>query len=272
MMLCQRTTSCHLGDDPIHSAQHEYRFPTIIQLDEVAPPSPSSRKPLLSPVPSSSQSYDYYTSSEEYEEVEDDEDEEEATESYCSSDPTCPGVGVGDSERASAMASAPVEQKAKMSRVLAWRNSFDSVFADDNAGMSRPRLLPHLWDPVPTPFLRFLRSSGFGSVNGSHVSDSPVTLASHVPLPLFCFFLTLPSISSGVNVIEAEILARVGRRRERRGWDPTRIGCCKSILPSGPSPFQAYPRPTCVTPHRQLNTFLLAAIPNPLLYLAHGRV
>jgi hypothetical protein len=145
MILCQRTTSCHLGDDPIHSTQHDYRFPTIIQLDEVAPPPPSSQKLLLSPVPSSSQSYGYYTSSEECEEVEDDEDEEEATESYCSSDPTCPVFGVEDPERASALASAPVEQKAKMSRVLAWRNSFDGVFAEDNAGMSRLSPLPHRW-------------------------------------------------------------------------------------------------------------------------------
>ena len=141
-MLCQWTTPRHLGDDPIHSTQHGYRFPTIIQLDEVAPPPSSSQKPLLSPGPSSSQSYDCYSSSEEYEEVEDDEDEEEATESYCSSDPTCPGFGVEDPERASAMASAPVEQKAKMNRVLAWRNSFDSIFAEDNAGMSHIPSVP----------------------------------------------------------------------------------------------------------------------------------
>ena len=69
---------------------------------------------------------------------EEEEEEEEATESYCSSDPLCPGFGVADPERASAMASAPVEQKAKMSRVLAWRNSFDSVTAEDNSGMFPP--------------------------------------------------------------------------------------------------------------------------------------
>lgn len=132
-MLCQLPATYCPGDDPARSAQHEYRFPTIIQLDEVAPPPPSSQKATLSPVPSSSQSYGYYSSSEECEEVEDEEGEEEATESYCSSDPSCPGFCVGDSELESAATSAPVEQKAKMNRVLAWRNSFDSVFAEDNA-------------------------------------------------------------------------------------------------------------------------------------------
>lgn len=193
-MLCQRTTSCHLRVDPMHPAQHEYRFPTIIQLDEVAPPPPSAQKPLLSPVPSSSQSYGYYSSSEECEEVEeDDDDEEEATESYCSSDPTCPGFGVGDPERASATASAPVEQKAKMSRVLAWRNSFDSVFTEDNAGMSHPY-------PLPLPFRYFaaapslspttsLRSNDFGSVRAfPRISESPTCpLPSHVPSSSFYF-------------------------------------------------------------------------------------
>lgn len=135
-MLCQWSATYCLGDDPARPAQHEYRFPTIIQLDEVAPPPPSSQKASLSPVPSSSQSYDYYSTSEEYEELEVDEEEEEATESYCSSDPSCLGFGMEDSERGPVTASAPIEQKAKMSRVLAWRNSFDSVFADDNAGVS----------------------------------------------------------------------------------------------------------------------------------------
>ncbi|KAF9784912.1 hypothetical protein BJ322DRAFT_1108390 [Thelephora terrestris] len=128
-MLCQWSATYCLGDDPARSAQQDYRFPTIIQLDEVAPPPPSSQK---SPVPSSSQSYDYYSTSEECEEVE----EEEATESYCSSDPSCPEIDMGDSERGSVTTSAPVEQKAKMSRVLAWRSSFDSVFAEDNAGLN----------------------------------------------------------------------------------------------------------------------------------------
>lgn len=147
-MWCQWSAPCRLGDDPIRPAQHEYRFPTIIQLDEVAPPPPSSQKALLSPVPSSGQSYDYYTSSEECEEVENEEEEEEATESYCSSDPSCPEFGMEDPERASVMASAPVEQKAKMSRVLAWRNSFDSVSAEDHAGRSRLFLPLHPW-PCP---------------------------------------------------------------------------------------------------------------------------
>lgn len=149
-MWCQWSTSYRLGDDPIHSPQHEYRFPTIIQLDEVAPPPRSSQKALLSPVQSSSQSYDYYSSSEGCEEVEDDDDEEEATESYCSSDPSCPGLGIADPERASAMASAPVE---KMSRVLAWRNSFDSVFTEDNSGMFPPVPLATLLLFLPYPLL-----------------------------------------------------------------------------------------------------------------------
>jgi len=151
----QWPSSYRLGDEPIRSTQHEYRFPTIIQLDEVGPPPPSSQKALLSPVTSSSQSYDYYSSSEECEEVEgvedEEEDEEEATESYCSSDPSGPRLGAGDPERASAT--------VKMSRVLAWRNSFDSVFNESDAGMfclcpSTPFLLPagspHLAILVPT--------------------------------------------------------------------------------------------------------------------------
>ncbi|KAF9644048.1 hypothetical protein BDM02DRAFT_3190950 [Thelephora ganbajun] len=138
-MRCQWSTSYRIGDDPIRSAQHECRFPTIIQLEEVAPPPPPSQKALFSPVPSSSHSCDYYSSSEEYEEVEG-EEEEEATESYCSSDPSCPGFGMGDQGRASAMASTPVEQKVKMSRVLAWRNSFDGVFAEDSAGLNFPNI------------------------------------------------------------------------------------------------------------------------------------
>jgi hypothetical protein len=71
------------------------------------------------------------------------EDEEEATESYCSSDLS--GPRTGDPERASEAASAPVEQTAKMSRVLAWRNSFDSVFTESNAAvlMSLKRKYSH---------------------------------------------------------------------------------------------------------------------------------
>ena len=185
-MWCQWSASYRLGDDPIRSAQHEYRFPTIIQLDEVGPPPPSSHKALLSPVPSSSQSYDYYSSSEEYEEV---EEEEEATESYCSSDPLDPGFGTGDPEHTSGVASAPVEQTAKMSRVLAWRNSFDGAFAEDNAGMFRlfpfalPPFQPSATSPRPTILFRG---------QGSHVSGYP--FPSHVP-PSRSAFLTQPSIS-----------------------------------------------------------------------------
>ena len=159
-MWCQWSASYRLGEDPLRSAQHEYRFPMVIQLDEVVPPPPSTHKALLSPVQSSSQSYDYYSSSEEYEEIEDEEEEEEATESYCSSDLLGPGSGTGDPERASAVASAPVEQTVRMSRVLAWRNSFDSVFAEDNTGMFH--LFPSLY-----PFLatRHIPTSGnFGFV------------------------------------------------------------------------------------------------------------
>ena len=159
-MLCQWSTSNCLEDHPVRSVQHEYRFPPIIQLDEVDPP-PPAQKSSFSPVPSSSQSYDYWSSSEECDEVEDgeeEEEEEEATESYCSSDPSCPGLGVEDAEPT---VSAPVEQKVKMSRVLAWRNSFDSVFADDNAGMFSfapsgaleippPRHSPLATSPYPT--------------------------------------------------------------------------------------------------------------------------
>jgi len=183
----QWSTPYRLGDDPILSAQHEYRFPTIIQLDEVAPPPPSSQKALLSPVPSSNQSYDYYTSSEECEEVEDgdgdqdEEEEEEATESYCSSDPSCPEFGMEDPERPSAGASAPLEQKVKMSRVLAWRNSFDSVFAEDHEGTSRPRHSHHTpWDFFSIPFLPLAvspTSDDYGSVENSHVPGC------HVPSP-----------------------------------------------------------------------------------------
>lgn len=148
----QWSTSYRLGDDSIRSAQHEYRFPTIIQLDEVGPPPPSSHKALLSPVTSSSQSYDYYSSSEDCEEVEEvedeEEDEEEATESYCSSDLSGPRLGTGDPERASETASAPVEQTVKMSRVLAWRNSFDSVFTESDAGMFCLCPSPLLWYPA----------------------------------------------------------------------------------------------------------------------------
>ena len=149
-MLSQWSTSHCLGDHPARSGQHECRFPPIIQLDEVAPP-PPPQKSSLSPVPSSSQSYDYWSSSsEEFDEVEDGEEEEEATESYCSSDPSCPGFGMGDSDRGSTTASAPVEQKVKMNRVLAWRSSFDSVFVEDNAGMFSHTLLCH---PLGTFFL-----------------------------------------------------------------------------------------------------------------------
>lgn len=162
-MWCQWSAAYRLGDDPIRSTQHEYRLPTIIQLDEVAPPPPSSQKPLLSPVPSSSQSYDHYSSSEECEEVEDEEDEEEATQSYCSSDPSCLGLGVEDPERAPVAASVPVEQTTRMSRVLAWRNSFDDVFAEDNAGVFCLCLSPHRWH-LALPFPCYLASDDFGSV------------------------------------------------------------------------------------------------------------
>ena len=176
----------------------------VIQLDEVVPPPPSTHKALLSPVQSSSQSYDYYSSSEEYE-VED-EEEEEATESYCSSDLLGPGSGTGDPERASAVASAPVEQTVRMSRVLAWRNSFDSVFAEDNTGMFH--LFPSLY-----PFLatRYIPTSGdFGFV-GLVPTYPGCPLPSHVSSLSFPFFSHLRS-SSSVDVTEAEVLAR------NKGW------------------------------------------------------
>ena len=163
--------------------QDEYRFPTIIQLDEVAPPPPSSQKALLSPISSSNQSYDYYSSSEECEEMEDDEDEEEATESYCSSDPPCPAFGMGDPEPAPASTSAPMEQKVKMNRVLAWRNSFDSVLAEDEAGGFR-LCLYHTLGISPCPFLAVLHkptSSDSGSVGILTYPICPPV--SHVPLP-----------------------------------------------------------------------------------------
>ena len=207
----QWPTSYRLGDDSIHSVQHEYRFPTIIQLDEVGPPPPSSNKALLSPVTSSSQSYDYYSSSEDCEEVEEVEDEEEeATESYCSSDLSGPRLVTGDPERASETASAPVEQTVKMSRVLAWRNSFDSVFTESNAGMFCLSPSPLCWYPAlplscrpssrqTTTLVLFLTHS--------HVSGFP--LRPHVPSRSSCLFSRNPP-SSGVDVAEAEILARDG--------------------------------------------------------------
>ena len=161
-MLCQWPTPYHLGGDLVHSAQHEYQFPTIIQLDEVAPPPPSSQKAILSPVPSSSQSYDYFSSSSECEDTEDEEEEEAASESYCSSDLSTPVME--DLERASATVSVPVEQKAKMSRVMAWRNSFDSMFAEENAGMCRSCFLPHsVFRPITfSPLATSPCSTSFG--------------------------------------------------------------------------------------------------------------
>jgi hypothetical protein len=164
-MLCQWSASHCLEDHPARSVQHEYRFPPIIQLDEVAPP-PPVQKVSFSPVPSSSQSYDYWSSSEECDEEED--GEEEATESYCSSDPSCPGFGVEGAERGSASVSTPVEQKVKMSRVMAWRNSFDSAFADDNAGMFS--FVPcNALGIFPTPLAtrHISISDVFGSMKGS---------------------------------------------------------------------------------------------------------
>ena len=206
----QWSTSYHLGDAPITSAQHEYRFPTIIQLDEVGPPPPSSHKALLSPVTSSSQSYDYYSSSEEVEGVEDEEEEEEATESYCSSDLSGPRLGTGDPERASVTASAPVEQTVKMSRVLAWRNSFDSAFTEDNAGMfCLYPLTLRCYPALPLschPPSRHTRTPGdFGP--DSHVSGFP--LPPHVPSLSSDFFSRILR-SSGPPVTEAEILTREG--------------------------------------------------------------
>ena len=179
-MLCQWSTSHSLGDHTARSTQHEHRFPPIIQLDEVAPP-PPPQKTSFSSVPSSSQSYDYWTSSEEYDEVGDvEEEEEEATESYCSSDPSCPRFGTEGSERGSVTASAPVEQKVKMNRVLAWRNSFDSVFAEDNAGMSL--IYPFL--PLATsPYLSYLIPREFSP--DSYVPEC--CSSSHVLLLLGCF-------------------------------------------------------------------------------------
>lgn len=192
-MLCQWPASHRIGDRPARSAQHEYRFPTIIQLDEVAPP-PLPQKTSFSPVPSSSQSYDYWTSSEEYDEAEggEEEEEEEATESYCSSDPSCPGFGMEDSERGSATASAPVEQKVKMSRVLAWRNSFDSAFADENAGMSSSVSCCALGFFPPYPLLLLATypcpaDLGFVGVpaGGTYVPDFPLPLARAIAFGLF---------------------------------------------------------------------------------------
>jgi len=127
------------------------------------------------------------------EEVEDEEEqEEEATESYCSSDLSSPRLGTGNPERASETASAPVEQTVKMSRVLAWRNSFDSVFTESNAGMFYLSPLTLRWYPfLATP--RVATSDDFGSV--SHVFSRirfPLTPARAITLALF--FLTQPSI------------------------------------------------------------------------------
>lgn len=183
-MLRQWSTSHCLGGHPAHSVQHEYRFPTIIQLDEVAPP-PPPQKSSFSPVPSSSQSYDYWSSSEE---EEDGEEEEEATESYCSSDPSCPECGMENSERGSATASAPAEQKVKMNRVLAWRSSFDSVFAEDNAGMSFATPLVYGFSPLLLA-TRHISMSGqlrsMGVLMGFYVSDC--YSSSHVLLLWDCF-------------------------------------------------------------------------------------
>jgi len=126
--------------------------------------------------------------------MEEAEDEEEATESYCSSDLSGPRLGTGDPERGSEVASAPVEQTAKMSRVLAWRNSFDSVFTESDAGM-------FYLCPVGTLLYPFLATPGAGSPHlttlvpfptYSHVSGFP--LPPHVPSLCFCFFLTQPSV------------------------------------------------------------------------------
>ena len=200
-MLCQLSATYCLGDDPTRSVPHECRFPTIIQLDEVAPPPPSSQKATLSPVPSSSQSYDYYSSSEEGE-VEDEEDEEEATESYCSSDPSHPGFCVGNPELEPAATLAPAEQKTKMNRVLAWRNSFDSVFAEDNAGM----FLSTSFVTLATRHI-FI----FGGFDSVRVPTEPLrsawSLVVLARVPAFeLVFLTQPSVSSSVDVTEAEIL------------------------------------------------------------------
>ena len=183
-----------LGDDPLRSAQQEYRFPTIIQLDEVGPPPPSSQKALLSPVPSSSQSYDYHSSSEEYEEVDEvDDEEEEATESYCSSDLSGLGFGTGDPERAPTMVSIPVEQTVRMSRVLAWRNSFDSAFSEDNAGMFFLCLSLHRCH-LPLALARHTSLRFWFRGLGSHVSGRPVILARAItPHSVFSHNLRSPA-------------------------------------------------------------------------------
>ena len=62
---------------------------------------------------------------------------------------------MGDPEPTPATTSAPVEQKAKMSRVLAWRNSFGSVVAEDEAGEFRLCLYRTL-GILPCPFLAVL--------------------------------------------------------------------------------------------------------------------
>lgn len=119
--------------------------------------------------------------------MDDDEDEEEATESYCSSDPPSPGFGMDDPERTPASTSAPVEQKVKMNRVLAWRSSFDSVLAGDEAGGFRLCLyhtLGILALPLscrsPHPHVQYF----WFRVN-SHVSDLPTGLARATTLVLF---------------------------------------------------------------------------------------
>ena len=72
-------------------------------------------------------------------------------------------------------------------------------------------LSPHPWH-FSYPFLATRRSPAsddFWFREGSHVSDCP--LPSHVPPPSFCFF-SRSLLSSGADVIEAEILARTGGR------------------------------------------------------------
>jgi len=243
----------------------------IIQLDEVAPPPPPSKAAPLSPGPSSSQSYDYYSSSEECEEIE----EEEATESYCSSDPSCPELGMGDPECEPAMTLAPVEQKAKMSRVLAWRNSFDSVFTEDNAGMSRLCLLPYPWYfPTvschsPRPHVRRLRlrSAGFSRIRLS------VTLARAIASVLF-FSRSLLSLAALMSLKRKYSHEPEDGENGEVGSQPELGESSDAVSPPFPTVFVPFPPSTLLSRLADYEILLslsresLEAIFNPFSYLA----
>jgi hypothetical protein len=108
--------------------QQGQHSPVIIQLDEVSAPAilkgpaPFHRSNPVT-LSSSYASSSYWSSSEE----EDEEDEtEDDCESYCSSDDESDTTNIED---------------PSMSRVLAWRSSFESVYVRDYGKFSRYRSL-----------------------------------------------------------------------------------------------------------------------------------